>query len=98
MEYIIGPATGCGSGEPAQIAGTALLQVRFTPDNAHDEQGMSTIDANEFAPALTSLLEVEETCDFEADVVWILGLSEEVDFRVLELDNPPRVAVDVAHP
>ena len=96
--YITPPATGCGSGEPAQIAGAALLQVRFTPANAHDDQGNSTIDANELTPALTTLQEAEETCDFEADVIWILGLSQEADFRVLELDSPPRIAVDVAHP
>ena len=98
VEYITAPATGCGSGEPATIAGAALLQVRFTPANAHDDQGASTIDSNEIKPALATLQEAEETCDFEADVVWALGLSQEVDFRVLELDNPPRVAVDVAHP
>lgn len=98
VEYITAPATGCGSGEPAQIAGAALLQVRFTPANAHDDQGAPTIDSNELTPGLTTLQEAEETCDFEADVIWVLGLSQELDFRVLELDNPPRIAVDVAHP
>jgi hypothetical protein len=98
VEYITPPATGCGSGEPATIAGAALLQVRFTPANAHDDQGNPTISANQFTPALTTLLELEKTCDFEADVVWALGLSQEVDFRVLELDSPPRIVVDVAHP
>ena len=98
VEYITGPATGCGSGEPAHIAGTALLQVRFTPANAHDDQGQPTFGSTELLPALTTLLEAEQTCDFEADVAWALGLSQEVDFRVIELDAPPRIAVDVAHP
>lgn len=98
VEYIAGPATGCASGEPAQIAGTALLQVRFTPANAHDDQGQPTFSSTELMPALTTLLEAEQTCDFEADVTWALGLSQEVDFRVIELDAPPRLAVDVAHP
>ena len=98
VEYITPPATGCASGEPATIAGSAILQVRFTPANAHNETGASTVDSNELIAALTSLLEAESTCDFEADVAWALGLSQEVDFRVLELGNPPRIAVDVAHP
>ncbi len=98
VEYITAPATGCASGEPAQIGGTALLQVRFTPANAHNETGASTVDSNELITALTTLLEAESTCDFEADVIWVLGLASEVDFRVLELDSPPRIAVDVAHP
>jgi hypothetical protein len=98
VEYITPPASGCGSGEPATIAGTAVLRVQFQPADAHDEQGNSTVDANELTPALTTLQEAESICDFEADVQWALGLSEEVDFRVLELDSPPRLAVDVAHP
>lgn len=98
VEYITGPATGCASGEPAQIAGTALLQVRFTPANAHDDQGQLPFGSTELTPALTTLLEAEQTCDFEADVVWALGLSQEVDFRVIELDDEPRIVIDFAHP
>jgi hypothetical protein len=98
VEYITPPATGCASGEPATVAGTAVLRVQFQPANAHNETGASTIDANELTPGLATLLEAESTCDFEADVQWALGLTEEVDFRVLELDSPPRIAVDVAHP
>jgi hypothetical protein len=98
VEYITPPATGCGSGEPATIPGTALLLVKFQPANAHNETGGTSIDSFELTPGSESLLEAELTCDFEADVQWALGLSEEVDFRVLELDNPPRIAVDVAHP
>jgi hypothetical protein len=99
VEYITPPATGCGSGEPATIAGVAILHVRFANTNAHDLQsGQSTIDATEIAPGLPALLEAEQTCDFEAVVNWDIGLSAQVDFRVTELDNPPRIAVDVAHP
>lgn len=90
--------SACGSGELVGVEGAALLQVRFTPANAHDEQGRSTVGFQELTPGLTTLLEAQQTCDFEADVTWALGLSQEVDFRVVELDNPPRVAVDVAHP
>lgn len=98
VEYITPPAKGCASDLPATIAGTALLQVKFSNTNAHDQQGNSTIDANEITPGLPTLLEAELTCDYEADVTWALGLSQQVDFRVTELDNPPRIAVDVAHP
>jgi len=98
VEYITAPATGCASGEPALVGGAALLRVQFTPANAHNETGATTIPANELTPALTTLREAELICDFEADVQWAVGLSEEVDFRVIALDNPPRIAVDVAHP
>lgn len=98
VEYIPAPATGCASGIPATIAGTALLQVKFSNTNAHDTTGTPTAATTEIAPGLPTLLEAEQTCDFEAVVVWALGLSQQVDFRVTELDNPPRIAVDVAHP
>lgn len=97
VEYITPPATGCGSGETATVAGTAILRVQFMPANAHNETGGSS-SPQELTPALTVLQEAELICDFEADVQWALGLTEEADFRVLELDSPPRIAVDVAHP
>jgi hypothetical protein len=98
VEYITAPAISCGSGEPAPVAGTAVLQVRFRPANAHDDQGASMIDSTDIMPAFTTLLEAKLFCDFEADVAWAVGLSQEADFRVLELDNPPRIVVDVGHP
>ena len=98
IEYITPPATGCGSGLPATIAGAALLQARFAPANAHDDQGTPTFGSTELTPGLTSIVEAVQTCDFEADVTWVIGLSQEVDFRVLELEDPPRLAVDIAHP
>jgi hypothetical protein len=95
-------AVGCGSGEEntalPPLIGNAFLQVHFTPVDAHNDQGQSTIGATDLTPGLTTLQEARLTCDFEAVGNWVLGLSQEVDFRVLELDNPPRIAVDVAHP
>ena len=97
VEYITAPATGCGSGLPATIAGAALLQARFAPANAHDDQGTPTFGSTELTPGLTSIVEAEQTCDFEAHVTWVIGLSQEVDFRVFELEDPPRIAIDLQH-
>ena len=80
------------------MTGNAFLQVHFTPVDAHNDQGQSTIGATDLTPGLTTLQEAALTCDFEAVDIWTLGLSQEVDFRVVELDNPPRIAVDVGHP
>ena len=99
VQYITqAEVVGCGSGEPVPVTGNAFLQVHFTPVDAHNDQGQSTISATGLTPGLTTLQEATLTCDFEAVGYWVLGLSQEVDFRVLELDNPPRIAVDVAHP
>jgi hypothetical protein len=98
VQYITqADVVGCGSGEPVPVTGNAFLQVHFTPVDAHIGS-QSTISATDLTPGLTTLQEVTLTCDFEAVGNWALGLSQEVDFRVIELDNPPRIAVDVAHP
>ena len=89
---------GCGSGEPVPVTGNAFLQVYFSPVDAHNDQGQSTIDATDMTPGLTTLQQATLTCDFEAVGTWVLGLSQQVDFRVVELDSPPRLAVDVGHP
>jgi hypothetical protein len=80
------------------VAGNAVLKVQFMPPNSHDDQGNSTIDSTDISAGLPTLKEAKMTCDFEADVRWALGLDQEQDFRVLALDNPPRIAVDVARP
>ena len=99
VEYVSSPVVGCGSGMPVEISGAALLQVRLLSTAAHDlETGEPTIESNELAPGLPTLIEMKSTCDFEGTVIWVAGLSAEVDFRVTELDAPPRIAVDVRHP
>ncbi len=99
VQYITqAEVVGCGSGAPVPVTGNAFLQVHFTPAAAYNDQGTPTFGPRELQPGLPSILEAKQSCDFEADDTWVLGLSQEVDFRVIELDNPPRIAVDVAHP
>ena len=98
IEYVQSPIAACGSGLPVTIAGDAFLQMRMTPAAAHDEQGNVTFGTTEITPALPTILEVESTCDFEGEVTWVVGLSEEVDFNVFFLADPYRVVVDMAHP
>lgn len=99
VEYVT-EATGCATGEPAfQVVGRAFfLQIRFTPAQAHNDAGATTIDATELEPKLPSIVSAKQTCDFEADVTWALLLDERLDFRVYELADPLRLAVDLAHP
>ena len=85
----------CGSGMPADVAGTAWLEVRLNPAQAHNDQGGTTVGTLERKVGLQSLKELQETCDFEADVTWVLGLDKHRPYRVLELADPPRLVVDV---
>lgn len=98
VEYVDPPIVADPSGLDVEIDGSAFLQVRFLGAQAHDEAGNTTVDQLEIKPGLGTVVEIERTSDFEGQVVWVLGLTEELDFRVIDLTDPPRVAVDIGHP
>ncbi len=87
----------CGSGEPVEVAGGAWLQVQLLPAQAHTEEGEPTVQQRERHLALPVLKELESTCDFEADVTWVLGLAARRPYWVQELASPARLVVDVGH-
>jgi hypothetical protein len=96
IQYVT-DAAQCGSGEPVDPEGEAILQVQFLPAQAHNDAGMPTIDARELDGTGESILEAVSTCDFEADVTWLVGVSEEKPFRVVTLEDPTRVVIDILH-
>lgn len=98
VEYVNRPVRQCGSGEVTEIAGDAWLEVRLSPADAHDDKGHPTAGERERKIELGVLRELEMTCDFEGVVTWVLGVSSPNRYRVLELTDPPRLAVDVHHP
>ncbi|HZD72450.1 MAG TPA: hypothetical protein VE776_00925 [Actinomycetota bacterium] len=85
-----------GSGEPVDLAGGAAINVVFSGANAHDEQGRPTVSPRRFEPGLPSLKEVALIGDFEAVVTYGLGVDHKVPFKVLELSNPSRIAIDIS--
>ncbi|OGO51537.1 MAG: hypothetical protein A2148_01270 [Chloroflexi bacterium RBG_16_68_14] len=97
VEYIQQPID-CGSGFGSEVAGIAYVQVRMTPAAGHDETGTPTFGSQEISPSLPSLVQAVQTCDFEGDLTWVIGLNAEADFRVTELGDPPRLVIDIAHP
>ncbi len=99
VRYVEAPIIADPSGLEVEIAGTALLEVRMEPAAGHDPNtGDETYTGPlELKPGLPSLLEAERTGDFEAVLTWVLGVSEKADFRVLTLQDPPRLVVDVGH-
>ena len=99
IEYVDRPVRRCGSGEVVEIAGQGWLSLRFEPAMAHDDKGRATISERDRQRKL-SLGVVREavlTCDFEGQVVWVLGVSSPNRYRVLELSHPARVVVDIKH-
>jgi hypothetical protein len=88
----------CGSGMPVEVDGEAILQVRFDATQAHNDAGQLTIDALEIEGPGNSIIEAESFCDFEGVVQWAIGTSGEENFKVVFLENPNRVVIDVRWP
>lgn len=97
LEYVDRPVRQCGSGEPVEIAGDGWLAVRLEPSQAHDDQGRATVQERARSPGLPTIRELRATCDFEGQVEWVLGVASPNRFRVMELEAPPRLVVDVRH-
>ena len=96
-EYIDSPVRHCASGEVVPLAGDAWLELKLTNAVAHTDEGHPTI--SERAQSLNMLIvkELKLTCDFEADVTWVAGVSSPQKYRLFVLDNPPRVVIDLRH-
>jgi hypothetical protein len=97
VEYVDKPVRACGSGEPVALAGDAWLEIRIQPARAHDDEGRPTIAERDRMPGLRIVRQLRATCDFEADVTWVLGVASPNRYRVLELRSPARLVVDVKH-
>jgi hypothetical protein len=97
LEYVDKPVRQCGSGEATAIAGDAWLEVRFDPADAHTTEGKPTVKERERHLDLPVVREIELTCDFEAQVNWVLGVGSPNRYRALELSDPPRLVVDIHH-
>jgi hypothetical protein len=94
VKYVPRPVH-CGSGEPVKIDGSAFLQVRLSPAQAHTEEGAPTVATLQRKVRLPVIREIRATCDFEAEVVWVIGLSARKEYRVLELEGPTRLVIDI---
>ena len=100
IEYV-DAAFACGSGVAEEVAGAAFLEIRMQPAAAHDEAGLETIASADIMFDFPTLLQLTMTCDFEGEVVWIAGLSEEVNFKTSFLTTPfpvHTIIIDVNHP
>lgn len=95
VEYIDRPVRKCGSGDVTQIAGDGWLEVRMSPARAHTDEGRPTLTGREHILDLPLLSELEMTCDFEGIVTWVAGVASPNRYQVRELDNPPRLVIDI---
>ena len=97
IEYVDRPVRACGSGEPVPLPGDAWLMIETTPVAAHDEQGHATVQNRDMAVDLPVIERFRSVCDFEAVVAWVAAVRTPKAFRVMELDSPTRLIVDIRH-
>ena len=86
-----------GSGDPLPLRGTAFLEVVIRAPT-HDEDYQPVLSPTRLRPNFSTLSEVNAPASFEGQTTAGIGLAHRVGFRVLELTNPTRIVIDLAHP
>lgn len=94
-QYASRPVLRCGSGEPAQVQGERWLRIRLRGTQAHDDAGQPTVRQRQLPLNMAAMREMAITCDFEGEVEVVVGVSAANPYRVLQLANPSRLAIDV---
>lgn len=89
------PRVTDAGGRRLPVAGAAFLEVVFEPARAHGPDGRPTFPDGTLTPGSPALRQVRFAGDFEGQVSFGLGVAARGGFRVSELRNPARVAVDV---
>jgi hypothetical protein len=95
VRYVHPPIQGCGSGNNIAVAGNAFLQISMDTAQAHTDAGQPTITDRDRHVNCPNLKQVVLTCDFEAKVGFVFGLDSKKPYRVVELQNPTRLVIDV---
>lgn len=93
--FVQPPLLQCASGEVMSVAGGAFLEIHLEPAQAHDEQGRTTLPEWSVPPSLAVIRDLQKSCEFEAHLDWVVGLPAARPFRVMELDEPSRLIVDL---
>lgn len=97
IRLITGGGVGyrCGSGEPVRVAGERVVEVTFIPARAHTEEGQPTVKDRSIRPGLPFVQSLELVCDFEAHVVWLIGVDGSPRMRAAVLADPGRLVLDL---
>ena len=93
------PFTQDASGEPIAVDGDSFLRLTMRGGTRQTDEGTSSFDGpTDFDPGLPTLVDLVQGGDFERQSTWYLGMGSEACARVLLLDGPPRLVIDVEHP
>lgn len=98
--YVNRPITEDGSGNPVDLKGDSVLQVRMEPasgaDLATEAVRQTYKGPNRFTPNTSVVTELVRTGDFEAVLTWVIGVKGKPGFRVNTLTGPPRLVIEIS--
>ena len=96
--YAAPPFTGGGSGENVPVLGSAFLKVHVMPGTRYDIDDGTLVYTGDtmIDPGLDPIVEIRFVDDFEADMVWVIGLTTERPFTAEVLQDPLRLVIDIA--
>jgi hypothetical protein len=86
-----------GSGQALRLRGTAFLEVVVRAPT-HDQDYRPVLTPTRLRQDFPAMREVNAPGSFEGQTTAGIGLTQRVGFRVLELTNPTRIVIDLAHP
>ena len=92
------PFTADGSGFPVEVDGASFLALVMRGGSKQTDEGTSSYDGpTDFADGGPALVHLVEGGDFERQSTWYFGLAAEDCVRVLLLDDPHRLVIDIEH-
>jgi hypothetical protein len=92
------PFTADGSGFPVEVEGASFLALVMRGGSKQTDEGTSSYDGpTDFADGGPALVHLVEGGDFERQSTWYFGLAAEDCVRVLLLDDPHRLVIDIEH-
>jgi hypothetical protein len=83
------------AGKRLPLRGEAFLEVAFEPARARSAAGEPTFSPATLSPGFGDLRQVRFAGDFEGEVTFGIGAAGRGGFRVSELRDPTRVAIDL---
>lgn len=98
IEGALPPFYADASGLEIEVAGTAFLKVTMNGASRVNPNGVVTYSGpTNFEPDFGQLVQLTEGGDFEAVSTWYLGLDGGGCYRVLTLEAPSRLVIDIEH-
>jgi hypothetical protein len=95
---VLPPFYADASGLEIDVAGNAFLQITMNQaSKVNPDGGVTYSGPTNFEPEFDQLVQLIEGGDFEAISTWYLGLQGGGCYRVLALQAPSRLVIDIEH-